>query len=82
MFVQRAARKAAVFPGVGIAALPGPPKWFLKTHSTTFQLSCVKIKILETQISMQSDIIILFKKSKQPKIASKQSFLNGLSCLN
>lgn len=47
MFVQRAARKAAVFPGVGIAALPGPPKWFLKTHSSTFQLSHVKIKILE-----------------------------------
>lgn len=62
MFVQRAARKAAVFPGVGIAALPGPPKWFLNIHSSTFQLSHVKIKILEIQISMHSDIRIFLKK--------------------
>ena len=45
MFVQRAARKAAVFPGVGIAALPGPPAYGLKTNNSTIQISQVKHKI-------------------------------------
>lgn len=81
MFVQRAARKAAVFPGVGIAALPGPPKWFLNIHSSTFQLPQMKIKILEKWISMHFDRYF-FLKSKQPKIPSEQRFVNGLSCLN
>jgi len=67
MFVQRAARKAAVFPGVGIAALPGPPKWFMKTHSSTFQLSHVRIKILEIQISMHSAQEISLKKQSSLK---------------
>lgn len=45
MFVQRAARKAAVFPGVGIAALPGPPTYVLKTNNSTVQIAHVKRKI-------------------------------------
>lgn len=56
MFVQRAARKAAVFPGVGMAALPGAPKRFLNIHSSTFQLPQMKIKVWEIKISMYFDV--------------------------